>query len=68
MSPVKLKVSEFMNNRGLSVKDLSEQAHIAYGTALALKRGSMTRIDFETIEKLCTLFNCTPGDLIVKQN
>ena len=56
-----------MNKNGITVKDLAEQAHIAYNTALALKRGSMTRIDFETIERLCGVFSCTPGDLIVKE-
>lgn len=67
MSPIKLKVAEYMNKNGITVKDLAEQAHIAYNTALALKRGSMTRIDFETIERLCGVFSCTPGDLIVKE-
>jgi putative transcriptional regulator len=68
MSPIKLRISELMENQDMTVKDLAEKAHIAYNTALALKRGSMTRIDLETMDKLCELFKCEPGDLLIKQD
>lgn len=61
---IKLHVAEKMIETNMTVKDLAEKAGIAYNTALALKRGSMTRLDFETLEKLCVLFHCSPGDII----
>ncbi len=60
-----LTISSLLDKKGMSVKEFSEKAGIAYNTALALKRGSSTRIDFDTLEKICALFDVTPGDIIV---
>jgi putative transcriptional regulator len=62
---IKLLISKKMDERGMSVSEFAESARIAYNTALSLKRGSSTRIDFDTLEKICLLFGCEPGDLIV---
>jgi putative transcriptional regulator len=55
-----------LDKSNMTVKDFADKAGIAYNTALSLKRGSSTRIDFDTLDKICDLFSCTPGDLIVK--
>lgn len=65
MPTIRVKVNEYLEWRKMSVREFAEKAGIAYNTALALKRGSSNRIDFDTLAKICCLFNCTPGDLIV---
>ena len=61
---ITIHVSELMEKRGLSVLALSQSAGIAYNTALSLKRGMATRVDLATLDKLCKLFQCQPGDLL----
>jgi DNA-binding Xre family transcriptional regulator len=51
--------------RGLSVRQLSEQANIMYNTALNLCRGVGTRIDFEVLDSLCKVLHVQPGELLV---
>ena len=67
MSPIRLTISEMLEKNEMSIKEFSEKAGISYNTALSLKRGSSNRIDFDTLEKVCDLFNCQPGDLIIKE-
>ncbi len=65
MSRIQLTIAEMLEEKNMTVKEFSEKAGIAYNTALALKRGSSNRIDFETLEKVCKVFDCQPGDLII---
>ena len=64
--PIKMLVRENMERAGIaSVSQLADRAGISYNTALALARGSSTRIDFATLEALCRVFQVEPGALIV---
>lgn len=60
------KIGEIAATRGISVRELSERADIAYNTALSLVRGSSTRIDFEVLDRVCAVLAAQPGDLLVR--
>ncbi|MCG3157734.1 MAG: hypothetical protein DKINENOH_04370 [bacterium] len=49
----KIKLTELANHVGISVQNLS-----------VLKTGKAKAIRFSTLEKLCRVLECTPGDLI----
>ena len=59
------RTGEIARERGLSVRQLSQQAGIMYNTALNLCRGVGTRIDFEVLDSLCKVLHVQPGDLLV---
>jgi putative transcriptional regulator len=40
---------------------------IHQATLYRLYNNDVTRIEFDTIDKLCDLLNCAPGDLFVKE-
>jgi putative transcriptional regulator len=53
MAKRKMKLTELSNLVGISMQNLS-----------ILKTGKARAIRFSTLEKLCQILECTPGDLI----
>ena len=49
----------------LSQKFISEATGIGQKTLSALETGTSKGIEFNTLLRLCTFFNCTPGDVLV---
>ena len=55
--------------RRMKVADVARETGMSKTTLHKLYNGQSTRIDFETIEKLCVLLNVEVGDLLkIKQN
>ena len=53
----------------MKVADVARETGMSKTTLHKLYNGQSTRIDFETIEKLCVLLNVEVGDLLkIKQN
>ena len=69
MSPktVRLAVSALLDERGMSTAEFAKLASLSYNQALALRRGNQTRIDLETIERICNALGVLPGDLIIAE-
>lgn len=61
---LKVKLSDLMGKHKLTIAKVSELTSLSRPTISALYHEKVSRIDFETIVKLCKLFNCTVGDLI----
>ena len=53
-----------MGERRLSIQDVHEQTGLSRNTISLLYNEKVKRIDFDTMEKLCKLFNCSLADLI----
>lgn len=49
----------------LSQKAVSEATGIGQKTLSALETGASKGIEFNTLLKLCTFFNCTPSELLL---
>lgn len=49
----------------LSQKAVSEATGIGQKTLSALETGASKGIEFNTLLKLCTFFNCSPGELLI---
>ncbi len=60
---LRLRIGEILDEREMTTDDFAKQAGIAYNTALAMRRGSSTRIDLETLEKVCATLGIAPGEL-----
>ena len=58
------RLSILMGQSRYSIQDVHNKTGLARCTVTQLYHDKATRIDFETIEKLCDLFNCGINDLL----
>lgn len=49
--------------RNMTQMQLAKKAHLSKTTISNLESGRQTKIELETIAKLCQALNCTPNDL-----
>lgn len=59
-SNLRVKMAEF----SYSIKDVHRETNLSRTTISNLYNGYSDGIKFDTLEKLCELFSCTPNDLI----
>lgn len=62
---VRLTVSRILDERGISTAEFADKAKLSYNTALAIRRGAYSRIDLETISRICEALEVEPGDLFL---
>lgn len=60
---MKLRIDEILDEKNKTVGDFAHDARLAYGTALALKRGEVRRIDLDTLERVCEALGVTPNEV-----
>ena len=56
-----------MAKRKMSLNTLSEQVGITLSNLSILKQGKGKAIRFSTLEVLCSVLNCQPGDILEYQ-
>ena len=61
---ITVRLDVMMALRKISLTELSERVGITQANLSILKTGKAKAIRFETLEKLCTVLDCTPGDLL----
>ncbi len=61
---IKFNLSKMMGINKMSIQDVHEKTGLNRNTISNLYHEKATRIDFETINKLCCLFDCQPGELL----
>jgi DNA-binding Xre family transcriptional regulator len=57
-----------MGQARYSIQDVHNKTGLARSTVAQLYHDKATRIDFETIEKLCSLFDCSVAELLELEN
>ena len=60
---IKCNLSTLMGKHKLSIQDVHNKTGLNRNTIANLYHEKVKRIDFDTIEKLCRLFDCTISDL-----
>jgi putative transcriptional regulator len=53
-----------MAKRKISLTELSEKLGITMANVSILKNGHAKGIRFETLEKICEILDCQPGDIL----
>lgn len=53
-----------MAKRKMSLTELSEKVGITMANLSILKTGKAKAIRLETLEAICTILNCQPGDIL----
>lgn len=61
-------LSTLMGSKRYSIQDVHAKTGLSRGTISSLYNDLATRIDFETIIKLCDLFECEVGTLLILDN
>ncbi|MBL3529984.1 helix-turn-helix transcriptional regulator [Companilactobacillus zhachilii] len=61
---IRIKLDLVMVEKGISSKDLAQQVGITPANLSILKTGKAKGIRFNTLEKICSVLNCQPGDIL----
>lgn len=62
---VYLNLEKLIKERGISKTQLSYKAEISHTQINRFCKNEATRIDFDTLAKLCTVLNCDICDLVI---
>lgn len=62
------KIDEILTQQNKSRYWLSKQTGISENALGKLCRNETSRIEFETIEKICKSLECTPNDIIISDD
>lgn len=61
---IRCHLSRIMGEHKMKIADVARATGLNRSTVTALYDENATRIDLETIEKLCRLFECEIGDML----
>lgn len=59
-----IRLDVMLAKRKMSVTDLSEKVGITMVNISILKNGKAKAIRFSTLDKICEVLHCQPGDII----
>lgn len=65
---IKLRIEELLKERGKSKYWLVKKLQTNYTVINKMIEYKITGINFETMDKLCNIFECSPGDLFKKED
>lgn len=66
--PIILRLDRVMADRKISLNELSEKVGVANVNLSKLKNGRVSAIRFSTLEAICEVLKCQPGDLLEYDN
>jgi len=59
-----LRLDRMMADRKISLNDLAEKVGIANVNLSNIKTGKVSAIRFSTLDKICEVLECQPGDIL----
>ena len=62
--PIILRLDRVMADRKMSLNELSERVGVANVNLSKLKNGHVSAIRFTTLEAICDVLDCQPGDIL----
>lgn len=69
MSNIKVNLLQLMLDKDIrTITEVSDKTNISLKTLYSMANGKTSRIDFQTIIKLCKFFDCGINDLLVFRN
>jgi putative transcriptional regulator len=64
MMPIIVNLDVMLAKRKIRSRDLAQAVGITEQNISLLKSGKVKGVRFETLEKICALLNCQPGDIL----
>ena len=62
--PIIVNLDVMMAKRKMSLNELSERVDLTLSNLSILKTGKAKAIRFTTLEAICNVLNCQPGDIL----
>ena len=62
--PIILRLDRMMADRKISLNELSEKVGVANVNLSKLKNGKVSAIRFSTLEAICDVLDCQPGEIL----
>ena len=62
--PIIVNLDVMMAKRKMSLTELSEKVGITMADLSILKTGKAKAVRLETLEAICSVLNCQPGDIL----
>ena len=62
--PIIMRLDRVMADRKMSLKELSEKVGVANVNLSKIKTGKISAIRFSTLEAICDVLDCQPGDIL----
>lgn len=66
--PIVVNLDVMMAKRKMSLNELSERVDLTLSNLSILKTGKAKAIRFSTLEAICKVLNCQPGDILEYQS
>lgn len=64
MGKIVLRLDRIMADRNISLNELASKVGISNVNLSKIKTGKVCAIRFSTLQALCEVLNCQPGDLL----
>lgn len=61
---IKLRLDRMMLEKGISLQDLASKVGITNANMSNIKTGKITAIRFSTLDAICKVLECQPGDIL----
>ncbi|EPN9402724.1 helix-turn-helix domain-containing protein [Enterococcus hirae] len=66
--PIIINLDVMLAKRKMSVTELSEKVGLTMANISILKNGKAKAIRFSTLDKICEVLNCQPGNILEYQD
>jgi putative transcriptional regulator len=66
--PIIVNLDVMMAKRKISLNELSEKVGVTLSNLSILKTGKAKAVRFSTLESICDVLNCQPGDILEYKN
>lgn len=64
---IEIKLSRIMGEQRKTIQKVADETGLSRSTLSCLYNNKATRVDLNTLDKLCECLNCEPGDIIVRK-
>lgn len=68
MSNIIVNLDVVLAKRKMSLTELSQKVGITMSNLSILKKGKAKAIRFSTLESICKVLECQPGDILIYKN
>ncbi|NCU11487.1 MAG: helix-turn-helix transcriptional regulator [Sphingomonadaceae bacterium] len=62
--PITVKLDDLLHERRMTLTELAERVDITLANLSILKTGKAKAMRFSTLEAICEVLECQPGDLL----
>ncbi len=62
--PISIRLDELLERRNMSLTELSAAVEITLANLSILKTGKARAMRFSTLEAICKVLDCQPGDIL----